>query len=674
MRTLLDYVGLNPLRPLVAFGGSDSGGGGGGGGGDSRPEKAKALDEPTVSVGYGSGQVDPGLASAVGLAPTGGYSGITGPSAYEISEALGGSDRDPTPAPVPVAQPVVSATSDLNVAPVVDYSDVDLGGLPLLPQEIPVEYKDTTSGIEKVINFYSPPEFGYDLRDPNEPSVLLQDRKPFSGIAFGERYESGQPVGSVSMDNIAGLGELELPDLSLTPATATADLEVGPSLALPTVSAIEPVQTGLEEFEEQQYEAGSPTTVPDYELGLSPEELSDVLTRADAYYGDTGYDEMGIRDAPSSAPLSVAEQVAQYDSDVNLDLRDIGRDLESGKISVADVFSPSLTDDDMGLPDISVDEAMFTRGDLGRSGVVGGTSIPLDPLGLATGLDDDPYSATLADDVVGEVVDEVVDSTPVTGTTAADYLQSSGLSISGQRDPGSVNAAEAALIGDILRNSNIPMDKDRQERIVQTMRDNGATEAQISTFKQENPEGSELYSGDGSFGANVKNVADDVLSFAIKSLTFGIIDPNKMNYDRAQKFLNAYRNTGQFAYDAENPDVVIGVYDTDGSIVSGFGDFKNTEDGAVRVQDVIDTSDDNQEVCPVGYIFDPLVGQCVPIVAEEEVKISLGEVERPVVTTPRPPRPPSEPVEGMTIRAPKQFNVGGPVTPNIDRFLGSLRG
>jgi hypothetical protein len=60
MRTLLDYIGLNPLRPLVAFGGDDSGGGGGGGG-DSRPEKAKALDEPTVSVGYGSGQVDPGF-------------------------------------------------------------------------------------------------------------------------------------------------------------------------------------------------------------------------------------------------------------------------------------------------------------------------------------------------------------------------------------------------------------------------------------------------------------------------------------------------------------------------------------------------------------------------------------------------------------------------------------
>jgi hypothetical protein len=110
MRTLLDYIGLNPLRPLVAFGGDESGGNGG----DSRPEEAKALDETDVSVGYGSGQVDPGLASAVGLSPVGGYSGITGPSAYEISEALGGGDRDPTPTPVPVVSAVEPAQTTLE--------------------------------------------------------------------------------------------------------------------------------------------------------------------------------------------------------------------------------------------------------------------------------------------------------------------------------------------------------------------------------------------------------------------------------------------------------------------------------------------------------------------------------------------------------------------------------
>ena len=617
MRTLLDYIGLNPLRPLVAFGGDDSGGGGGGGG-DSRPEKAKALDEPTVSVGYGSGQVDPGLASAVGLAPTGGYSGITGPSAYEISEALAGSDRDPTPAPAPVAQPVVSATSDLNVAPVVDYSDVDLSGLPSLPQEIPVEYKDTTSGIEKVVDFYSPPAF--DMTDPNEP--LVQDGKPFSGIAYGDLYESGQPVGPVSMDNIAGLGELELPDLSLTPATATADLEVGPSLALPAVSAIDPVQTGLEEFEEQQYLSYAPSTVPDYELGLSPEELSDVLTRADAYYVDTGYDEMGTRDvgAPSSAPLSVAEQVAQYDSDVNLDLRDIGRDLESGKISVADVFSPSLTDDDMGLPDISVDEAMFTRGDLGQSDVVGGTSIPLDPM--------DPYNATLADDVV----DEVVDSTPVP---------------------------------DI----ELPDNKEIIDKVVAGV----LTGTPVEGFDV-------LTSKVGMPRTGIQGVINDILgSFALFS---GLATGDPAKRQEIADMLSS--GSGRAVYNSSG-ELIGAVDNATGEYVgypSNEGGYIRTDDGQL-IKSGVDVPEypdpfvggESDDGCPAGYEFDATIGQCVPIVAaEEEPKISLGEVDRPVVTTPRPPRPPSEPVGGMTIRAPKQFNVGGPVTPNIDRFLGSLRG
>ena len=32
--TFLDFLGMNPLRPMIAFGGDDSGGGGGGGGSD----------------------------------------------------------------------------------------------------------------------------------------------------------------------------------------------------------------------------------------------------------------------------------------------------------------------------------------------------------------------------------------------------------------------------------------------------------------------------------------------------------------------------------------------------------------------------------------------------------------------------------------------------------------
>jgi len=645
MKTFRDLFGFGFVPQIVFDTGGDSGGGGGGGG-DSRPEKAKALDEPT-----GTSAADAYKQYADTMIAGGGGTNLSGSNAlsYEEMEALAGSDRDPTPVPVPVAQPVVSATSDLNVAPVVDYSDIDFGSLPLLPQQIPVEYKDTTSGIEKVTNFYFPPAF--DLTDPNEP--LVQDGKPFSGIAYGEVYESGQPVGAVNVDNIAGLGELELPDLSLTPATATADLEVGPSLTLPTVSAIEPVQTGLEEFEEQQYLSYAPSTVPDYELGLSPEELSDVLTRADAYYGDAGYDEMGTRDvgAPSSAPLSVAEQVAQYDPDVNLDLRDMGSELASGKISVADVFSPSLTDDDMGLPDISVDEAMFTRGDLGRSDVAGGTSIPLDPLGFATGDPMYPYNATLAgDDVVGDVGDVVTSA-----------------SVPDVDIPSNKNVIDAVVAGVLTGTPVEGFD-------IQTSKIGMPREGLLGDLNN-------LF---GSFGGQI--ILDSLIPGAGLVAGFAsMVDPQKRQ--RIADMLSGY--SGQAVYNSKGEligavDKMTGEYVGYPSNEGGFvrGDEGNLVRSNADVPKYADPfaggDDDDVSVCPAGYEFDATIGQCVPIgsaSAEEEPKISLKDVDRPDPgEIGIPVIPDEDPVEGMKIRTPKFFNRGGPVTPNIDRFLGSLRG
>jgi hypothetical protein len=553
MRTLLDYIGLNPLRPLVAFGGDESGGNGG----DSRPEEAKALDETDVSVGYGSGEVDPGLASAVGLAPAGGYSGITGPSAYEISEALGGGDRDPTPTPVPVAQSVV------------DYSDVDLSGLPSLPQEIPVKYEDTTSGIEEVVDFYSPPEFGYDLRDPNEPEVMMQDGKLFSGIAYGERYESGQPVGSVSMDNIAGLGKLELPDLS------------APDPLVPTGSTTKIASPG----------------------GVGPGQTVDFNRLIDA--GDT----------------------QNYD-----------------------IYSPPLTDDDMGLPDISVDEAMFTRGDLGRSDVAGGTSIPLDPLGLATGLDDDPYSATLArDDVVGDVAGDVVTSASVPDVDI----------------PSNKNVIDAVVAGVLTGTPVEGFD-------IQTSKIGMPREGLLGDLNN-------LF---GSLGGQI--ILDSLIPGAGLVTGFAsIVDPQKRQ--RIADMLSGY--SGQAVYNSKGEligavDKMTGEYVGYPSNEGGFvrGDEGNLVRSNADVPKYADPfaggDDDDVSVCPAGYEFDANIGQCVPIVAaEEEPKISLKDVDRPDPgEIGIPVIPDEDPVEGMKIRTPKFFNRGGPVTPNIDRFLGSLRG
>ena len=232
MRTFLDYLGWNPaasFRSRAVLCCEDDGDGSSS---ETGTETSTTPSSTTVSPvispsGYVSldATADSVVQSSPGVTFT--HMGQTYDNVLDYHDAIFGNDDDPAPAST---TPVTSTVTSTSV-PIVDYSNVDLSGLPLLPQEIPVEYKDTESGIEKVIDFYSPPELGYDLRDPNEPSVMLQDGEPFSGIAYGMVYESGQPVGSVSMDNIAGLGKLELSD-PLAPTGSTTKISspggVGP--------------------------------------------------------------------------------------------------------------------------------------------------------------------------------------------------------------------------------------------------------------------------------------------------------------------------------------------------------------------------------------------------------------------------------------------------------------
>jgi len=50
MKTLLDLLGINPLRPNVAFGGDDGGGGGGGGGSDSGSSSSSSSSTTTTDI------------------------------------------------------------------------------------------------------------------------------------------------------------------------------------------------------------------------------------------------------------------------------------------------------------------------------------------------------------------------------------------------------------------------------------------------------------------------------------------------------------------------------------------------------------------------------------------------------------------------------------------------
>lgn len=200
-----------------------------------------------------------------------------------------------------------------------------------------------------------------------------------------------------------------------------------------------------------------------------------------------------------------------------------------------------------------------------------------------------------------------------------------------------------------------------------------------------------------------------------------------MNESYVQEQLDAYKNGGTFVYDGagtvvgiadanydadgdgENDSVVllgddgeytvtggrIGVEDVDNSnqysdtdediddidIVDSNTTYTNTEDGVVEERvgagEEETGSDDSIDPCPEGFILDPVLGECVPI---DEVDAttgtpSLGDVIRPDTGsgTPTPtPTPTPAPVDPMIIRGPKQFNVGGAVTPNIDRFMQSL--
>ena len=358
-------------------------------------------------------------------------------------------------------------------------------------------------------------------------------------------------------------------------------------------------------------------------------------------------------------PLSVEDQVAQYGAgdftDVNLDLRDMGR-------RIGDDISADLAVESMINTGV-LDDTILGPGEGGLSSRV-------------TSTDDAQFISPVLEDAPEVTISDIRDpsSTTITDPKVLQNLAKSYDALEG-RDPGSLNAAEARLIQDVLNNSNIRMDEARQDRIITTMRKNGASPVQIRDFINENPIGSELYGGDGSFFSDLENAADDVISYLISSMTYGLIDPSKMNARTADKFIKAYKDTGQFAYDSENPDVVIGVYDDDGSIVRGFSDFQNTEGGAIRFEEPAETGGDDEgdDGCPPGFSRNPITGVCEPIESVGSTpSISLGERKvrprpDPIVTDPRPSG------EGVMIRTPS-FQQGGIVTPNIDNFLRSLGG
>jgi len=169
------------------------------------------------------------------------------------------------------------------------------------------------------------------------------------------------------------------------------------------------------------------------------------------------------------------------------------------------------------------------------------------------------------------------------------------------------------------------------------------------------------------------NVVEKVLNQIVSNLSLGTIDLEDLNNEKVQAVLDAYKKTGKFAYDSEGNAInletiadlekleglssgsgiepaVIGVYDSEGNIVSYGPDIMNTQDGPVVVNNTdIFGSDSNGSssntttdgpdlghtvdedgniVCnTAGYIYNPETGVCEPPKETEEsddVNVNIG--------------------------------------------------
>jgi len=120
--------------------------------------------------------------------------------------------------------------------------------------------------------------------------------------------------------------------------------------------------------------------------------------------------------------------------------------------------------------------------------------------------------------------------------------------------------------------------------------------------------------------------------------------------------------------------------DLDIDIVDSSTTFTNTEDGVVEgstYDDIVAGVDDSgADPCPEGFYLDPVTGICMPMDDIGDVGdtsgggISIGGITRgssDYITSGVP-----SDVKGLKITKPKQFNRGGMVSPNIDRFIQSL--
>ena len=266
------------------------------------------------------------------------------------------------------------------------------------------------------------------------------------------------------------------------------------------------------------------------------------------------------------------------------------------------------------------------------------------------------------------------------------------------------NAAETAYLNDLLGNARHAKDSDIIGKDGEPIYKAGDYVTDQSFMDKV-----------GDIGVSLFDMFFNPLSMFGEDFTIG-----GQNKKSVQEQLDAYKNGGTFVYgddgktvvgiaeanydadgDGQNDTVVL--YDEDGDIqVTGDAvgvedikvsnenadgeefdidivdsdiDYTNTEDGVVTSTGEVEQAGDddgNIPICEEGFEFDPVEGICMPIdtIGDGTGGGGVTLKDRPTsgggddVTTPTTPRPTGT---GVKIRQP-QFNKGGVVTRNIDKF------
>jgi len=322
------------------------------------------------------------------------------------------------------------------------------------------------------------------------------------------------------------------------------------------------------------------------------------------YFDDNNNPYDSVQEAIAANTALVTDNTVSAGTDVGTDVGtvDTAGALPSGSNNITQFFANLLTPFD-------------------NKSYVGGNLI-YDNAGDFT---EDPTAATnesgFVDPLAGEGSKLLVSAyAKIAAGNTADLSPEEQRALYGQR--GQVpNAAETlALTENYKASGEITMTQDMQDDIIKAMNSSGATKEQIDKYKAKSPVGENVNPFFDTFGEQgiadkVGTALSNVMNFAIKQATFGMIDPLQIQEDKAKEYITAYESEGSTGgqFDWNDPDALDlspgaegdknfelllelskgggieptlqGVVGEDGETVEGVVSVKNTEDGPVIVED-----------------------------------------------------------------------------------------